>query len=660
MRTLSELFRPALMAFGLILVCSVETVAQSSGAKPPSALTDRDSALQQYLLAKVDELEARTRRDLADVSTWLGRAPKLRKELLGMLGLDPLPARGDLHAVVSGQLEHPEFVVEKIHFQSLPGLYVTGNLYLPKQRQGKLPAVLYVCGHSVMKEGSVSFGNKTGYQHHPAWFARNGFACLAIDTIQLGEIAGIHHGTNRLNLWWWNSKGYTPAGVETWNGMRALDYLASREEIDAERLGVTGRSGGGAYSWYIAAVDERVKAAVPVAGITDLRNHVVDGVIDGHCDCMYMLNTKKWDFSKLAALVAPRPLLIANTDKDSIFPVDGIERIHRDVAGLYKGLGAADKLGLLITEGPHKDTQELQAPAFRWFKRFLANSPDYPAPLAEKLFPPARLRVFDALPADERTSTTHDWFVPPLRRDGGSMEESLRKEIFPDATGSAPRWTVLSESESGGRRHVLLGVGTEAADRTGSTPMLLVSGSKEDVGALIRCLTGAEVGEKRAEFRINVRVGDRSVAMDAVSGGALVAKQIDCVLLPRGSEISGIGDFRQDAWSGTEKDAIRIRRRFMLLGETLDSVHVRDQVQVLNALARCSPQRVEMTASGAHGVNAVIASILTSAPLDLRVGSMPDSLLEKGAPDHFNLLRVADLPEILKVAQARNQMLIAR
>ena len=190
--------------------------------------------------------------------------------------------------------------------------------------------------------------------------------------------------------------------------------------------------------------------------------------------------------------------------------------------------------------------------------------------------------------------------------------------------------------------------------------MLLVSGSKEDVGALIRCLTGAEVGEKRAEFRINVRVGDRSVAMDAVGGGASVAKQIDCVLLPRGSEISGIGDFRQDAWSGTEKDAIRIRRRFMLLGETLDSVHVRDQVQVLNALARCSPQRVEMTASGAHGVNAVIASILTSAPLVLRVGSMPDSLLEKGAPDHFNLLRVADLPEILKVAQARNQVFIAR
>ena len=114
-------------------------------------------------------------------------------------------------------------------------------------------------------------------QHHGIWFARNGYACLVIDTLQMGEIEGIHHGTYRYDRWWWHARGYTSAGVEAWNCIRALDYLQSREEVDGERLGVTGRSGGGAYSWWIAAIDERIKAAVPVAGIASLRNHVVDG-----------------------------------------------------------------------------------------------------------------------------------------------------------------------------------------------------------------------------------------------------------------------------------------------------------------------------------------------------------------------------------------------
>ena len=85
----------------------------------------------------------------------------------------------------------------------------------------KLPAILYVCGHS----GRGRDGNKTAFQDHGMWFATNGYVCLVVDTLQLGEIAGIHHGTYSLNRWWWHSRGYTPAGVECWNGIRGIDYL---------------------------------------------------------------------------------------------------------------------------------------------------------------------------------------------------------------------------------------------------------------------------------------------------------------------------------------------------------------------------------------------------------------------------------------------------
>ena len=130
------------------------------------------------------------------------------------------------------------------------------------------------------------------------------------------------------------------------------DYLETRPEVDPARFGVTGRSGGGAYSWWVTALDDRIKVAVPVAGITDLWNYVVDGAVEGHCDCMFIVNTYRGDYPLVAALAAPRPLLISNSDKDKIFPLDGVVRLHEKVRRIYRLYGAEDKLGLQITEGP--------------------------------------------------------------------------------------------------------------------------------------------------------------------------------------------------------------------------------------------------------------------------------------------------------------------
>ena len=250
-----------------------------------------------------------------------------------MMGLWPLPPRTDLKPVVTGTLDAERFTVEKLHFQSVPGLYVTANLYLPKfgrQATGsrKLPAVLYVCGHGPSIIDKVSYGNKVTYQHHGIWFAEHGFVCLMIDTLQLGEIQGLHHGTHDLNMWWWQTLGYTPAGVECWNAIRALDYLETRPEVDAKRIGVTGRSGGGAYSWWLAAADDRPQCIIPVAGIADLWAHVVEGVapryrngvITGHSDCMYFINSYRWDFVTVAALCA-HCQKVTSTLPSRLFPI---------------------------------------------------------------------------------------------------------------------------------------------------------------------------------------------------------------------------------------------------------------------------------------------------------------------------------------------------
>ena len=100
-----------------------------------------------------------------------------------------------LKPVVTGKVEHEEFTVEKLHFQSRPRLYVTGNLYVPKKIDETAAGDSVCLRPRQVKKDGVSYGNKTHYQHHGAWFARNGYVCLIIDTLQLGEIEGIHHGT---------------------------------------------------------------------------------------------------------------------------------------------------------------------------------------------------------------------------------------------------------------------------------------------------------------------------------------------------------------------------------------------------------------------------------------------------------------------------------
>ncbi|MEM1444380.1 MAG: CocE/NonD family hydrolase, partial [Verrucomicrobiota bacterium] len=294
----------------------------------PTEPTAGDAMLEGYFERETRKLTSRSEALLTDVDDWPQLQADLRRQLFEMLGLQPLPARSDLKAKVTGKLERDGIIVENIVFQSRPGLYVTANFYRPATQKAPLPTILYLCGHGRVKIDEVSYGNKTHYQHHGTWFAKNGYTCLVLDTLQLGEIEGTHHGTFRFNRWWWNSRGYTPAGVEAWNSIRALDYLETREEVDADRIGATGRSGGGAYTTWIAALDERIKVSAPVAGITSMKNHIAGGCVEGHCDCMFMVNTYRWDFPLLAALVAPRPQLILNTDKDRIFPLDGVVDVY--------------------------------------------------------------------------------------------------------------------------------------------------------------------------------------------------------------------------------------------------------------------------------------------------------------------------------------------
>lgn len=623
----------------LTLVCASLVTSAAAQSRSLSA----NPELAAYFEAEVAAIEARSDlmqfRSLAD---WEAAKAGLRRELLDMLGLNPMPERTPLNATVTGTVEHDEFVVENLHFQSSPGLYVTANLYRPKQVAEPLPAVLYVCGHGGVKKDGVSLGNKTHYQHHGEWFARNGYVCLTIDSLQLGEIEAIHHGTYRYGRWWWNARGYTPAGVEAWNCIRALDYLESRPEVDGDRMGVTGRSGGGAYSWWIAAIDERIACAVPVAGITSMRNHVVDGCVEGHCDCMYMVNTYRRDYATVAALVAPRPLLIANTDKDSIFPLDGVVAVHRQVAHIYELYGASENLGLNITEGPHKDTQELQVHAFRWLNRWLKGDAES---LVEKnairFLEPEQLRVFAELPADELNTRIDEIFVP----DAGSLASA-----DPDALPTAAEVRDLLTSKSFAAWPDLppleiseAAAAVAATDRTDIVRHNLRFFSQPGVELTLGIVHSSSVQPadiRRVKLLITPDAGQEKLA-DALRLAADNTDTAVAVFSPRGTG--------PHAWEGDEKKQIQIRRRFQLIGTTLESMQawdIRRAAQLCRSFGN-GGVAVELQPSAEFAAEAACAALFESARL------APD--VPQPEPDQigiFNLTRAVHLDHLFRLVTA--------
>jgi dienelactone hydrolase len=603
--------------------------------------TEGDRMFAAYFKHQTDQLAAKSLSEIKTLEDWKTRKDQYRRQMHEMLGLDPLPKRTVLKAKVTGKLQHAEFEVWKVHFQSKPGLYVTANLYVPKGIEKPAPTILYVCGHGRVKKDGVSYGNKVHYQHHGVWFARNGYVCLVIDTLQLGEIEGIHHGTYNHDMWWWNSRGYSSAAVEAWNCIRALDYLETLKFVDKKRFGVTGRSGGGAYSWWISVLDERIKVSAPVAGIADLKNHVyagfpnsgrlAHGVVEGHCDCMFHVNTYRWDFGQVAALVAPRPLMILNTDDDRIFPLDGVTRVFNGARKIYDLHGARDKLGLVIIPGGHSDTQPLRVPAFNWFNRHLKGAEPPITITAEKLFEPEQLRVFDKLPADQINTKIQESFTqlaPKNQKVGKETIALLRKKTF----GGWPEKDVpLNEKR------------VSKVERNGAVLESVDFDSQETIRLSVYLMYRSGLkNPKRIELK--VLNGENNLQQ----GPAENSDVLYVAFAPR-----GVG---RTALSDDKSHRIQTRRRFMLLGQTLAGMQVWDVrrcVQVLRELGYDCP----ITLSGEGNAASLISLAALYEKIEtVSVKNYPKN--DKVQPDYLNISRIVTPAQVLDLVRLRAKLII--
>ncbi len=306
-------------------------------------------------------------------------------------GLGGLPERTPLNARVVGALNRDGYRIEKIVFESQPGFFVTANLYLPAAGTGPFPAILFPIGH------------ETGAKAYPVWqqiiatFARRGYVALTWDQIGQGE--RIQHWDEALG----DSKvapsttEHTILGIQSlvvgdafakytiWDGIRALDYLLSRPEVDPKRIGITGNSGGGTHTSYLAALDDRIHVAAPSCFITSWQRLLETiGPQDAE-QCIPGFLGAGFEHIDFIRAFAPKPFLMLSAIRD-FFSLQGARSTYATASETYLAASAREKLNMVETDEGHGYTINLRLASYAWFDRWLKNQK---APEGETAVPPA-------------------------------------------------------------------------------------------------------------------------------------------------------------------------------------------------------------------------------------------------------------------------------
>jgi cephalosporin-C deacetylase-like acetyl esterase len=564
--------------------------------------------------------------EMESVERWEAVRDERRKEMRDMLGLLPFPERSPLRARTVGTLDRGAYRIERLVFESLPKFYVTANLYLPTGHQDPLPAVVYVCGHAYSR-----FGNKASYQRHGISLAKNGYVAIILDSIQVAETFALHHGVYNQEMYEWYSRGYTPAGVEVWNAMRAIDYLETRPEVDSARIGMTGRSGGAAMTWFTAGVDLRVKVAVPVMGISTYAANLEEDTQRLHCDCMFLINSYRHGMLHQGALIAPRPLLMMHGSQDALFPVAGYEEFEQRVGRLYESYGKLNAFKNIVVDSKHEDSEFLREQALLWFDRYLKEIPERKLDLGVEEVPHESLAVFpDGPPQDSLNHLVHETIIKtPQFEKYESLAEwaahrqelmgKLRNKVF-GAFPPSRESPVVQRGERTGSYFEKISF--EAEPGVDIHSLLHVPETiEEPVPGVLYVASESEDSRSIQQLFAQSRNPDNVVRL---------------VVYPRGiGEVS----WNKSLWKS-------ILRNAMHVGHTVDSLRLWDVLRasdVIRSLNGVDPQRITVLGIGTSSILGLYAAILDPGIQQVFLINPPTSHLE--GPHFLNILRYLDLPE---------------
>jgi dienelactone hydrolase len=374
----------------------------------PKAVDDRRLKEFRHIDMKIEHPIAADSKE-----AWTKRVGEIRKQVLVANGLWPMPERTPLNAKRFGRIDHEDYSIEKVYFESFPGFYATGNLYLPRGKQPPYPAIL--CPHGHWKNGRLTDEKDGSVVARCISLARQGHVVFSIDMVGYNDSSQIKHSFAG-PLW-----GASLMGLQTWDNTRAIDFLLTVEGVDPQRIGCTGASGGGTQTFILTAIDERVKAAVPVC--------MVSAHFQGGCECenapLLRVNLNNVE---IAASAVPRPYMITGATGDwtkNIMQVEGpaIERI-------YDLFGAKDHFHHVIVDAGHNYNQETREHVYRWMGQWLLNEKD-----AEKL----REQPYTVDKREDMLVFTAEHPRPATALDEAGIRDSLAARAKAQLAALAPK-----------------------------------------------------------------------------------------------------------------------------------------------------------------------------------------------------------------------------
>tara|TARA_R110002050_G_scaffold223672_2_gene359549 strand:- start:22272 stop:24404 length:2133 start_codon:yes stop_codon:yes gene_type:complete len=607
---------------------------------------DQPNNMRSYLIESAKGITDRFFEGIDTLEDWQAVREQRYEENIEMLGLNDVPLKGirpALNVKKVGTIQKSGYRIEKIYYQSLPDLFVPANLYIPDGINDPVPAILYLCGHAR--------NQKVYYQGLARKFAQLGFVCLIIETIQWGEVRGEHWGAYSKGWFHWYSRGYNPGGVELWNGIRGLDLLSQMPEVDKESLGVTGASGGGSQSWYLAATDPRVKAVAPVAGGETLEAEIHQRTIDHQCDCMRPLNTYRRDFSDVGALIAPRPLMIAAPNRDALFAIESVHKLYYDVKKAYGLYNASENLTLIESDGGHGDREMLRPRIFSFFIKHLMGKNISAEKIGdidkspEEQLTEDELRVYtEGVPNNDRTTNIQDSFFHLAQPPQIENEEQLNSH----------RSVVVD----------FLTKKTFGAFPKDSEPLDMRWEYRTDEEAKFGTQTYSFIPEKGWRLKFTIYWNKPPEELQSV---LLVLKNPNEPFRDFGKFVSGIDEDQtivymeargigETGWSPDMQ--WHIRRSAAWTGRTVASMRVYDVLRCLVAL-RSLPglgidkQNISIAAQGEMSVVALYVSLMDGNLNTILVKNPPESQNMPSCPDGsgetiemLNCLRVTDLAQV--------------
>jgi cephalosporin-C deacetylase-like acetyl esterase len=335
-----------------------------------------------------------------DMAGLMERQLYIRKKLMECTG--PFPEKTSLNAKIVKTVEKQGFRVEHIIFESVPGFYVTSSLFLPAdvKRKTRLPVVIYCSGHSAESYRSAA------YQLVILNLVRKGFAVFAFDPVGQGERLEYYDPeTGKSAIGGPTSEHSYPGGqafltgnsqakIMIWDGIRSVDYLLTRSDIDPERIGITGRSGGGTQSAYIAAFDERIRAAAPENYITTYERLLqTRGPQDAEQNLTGFIS-RGLDHADFLIVRAPKPAMMITTTND-MFSIQGAMETEREVAAVYSKSGFPENFSRVEDDAGHASTRRNRESLYSFFQKHLLN-PGNPSDEEVTLLTPAELRVTES------------------------------------------------------------------------------------------------------------------------------------------------------------------------------------------------------------------------------------------------------------------------